>query len=52
MASYRERAADLRATAQNMSHEDNKKILLATADRYDRLADSLERKTRTPAKGV
>ncbi len=48
MMPYRERAEALRTTAQSVSHADNKKILLAAADRYDQLADSLERKVRTP----
>ena len=49
MPQYREMAGDLRATARDMSHADNKKILLAAADRYDRLADSDER-ARTDAR--
>ena len=49
MHRYREVAADLRATARNMSHTDNKKSLLAAADRYDQLADSNER-PRTDAR--
>ena len=48
MIPYRERAEALRTTAQSVSHADNKKILVETADRYDQLADSLERNTRTP----
>ena len=48
MMPYRERALVLRTTAQSVSHADSKKILLATADRYDQLADSLESEVRTP----
>ena len=48
MVPYRERAEALRATAQSVSHADNKKILLATADRYDQLADSLSAGPRLP----
>ena len=48
MIPYRERAEALRTSAQSVSHADNKKILVETADRYDQLADSLERNTRTP----
>ena len=48
MAPYRECAAYLRSTAQNLRHADNKENGLATADRYDQLAASLEHKARTP----
>ena len=48
MAPYRECAAYLRSSAQKMRHADNRKNLLATADRYDQLAGSLERKAGTP----
>jgi len=48
MAPYRDCASYLRSSAQKMRHADNKRILLATADRYDQLASSLELRSRTP----
>jgi hypothetical protein len=48
MMPYRERAEALRATAQSVSHADNKKVLLATADRYDQLATHLSVRPTLP----
>ena len=49
MHRYRERAEDLRGAALSVSHADNKKILLAAADRYEQLAHSDEQ-ARTDAR--
>ena len=47
---YRERAEALRATGLSNSHPDNRWILLGGADAFDRLADFLEQKDRTPTR--
>jgi hypothetical protein len=40
---YRKLAIDLRATAEGMKDSKNRAMMLSVADRYDQLADAIER---------
>ena len=45
---YRSRAEELRALAEKMRNPTARELLLKTADDYDRLAGSLERRNSGP----
>ena len=47
-ASYRRRAIELRADAEALDDKDSKRLVLEIADRYDELAQRIERTIAEP----